>query len=120
MIFYTSVTNNYDRLASPPELSEDVDVRFICFYDGDQPDADGWEYIKLEIDEECPVRKSYHPKHCPHLYFKSGVSTVWIDASYSISKYIATGWFSREPGDVTNRKLGELSGQLAPKDMLNG
>ena len=36
------------------------------------------------------------------------------------SKYIATGWFSREPGDVTNRKLGELTGQLAPKEMLNG
>ena len=35
-------------------------------------------------------------------------------------KYIATGWFSREPGEVTNRKLGELAGQLAPKDMLNG
>jgi len=38
----------------------------------------------------------------------------------NISKYIATGWFSREPGDVTNRKLGELTGQLAPKDKLNG
>ena len=37
-----------------------------------------------------------------------------------VSKYIATGWFSREPGDVTNRKLGELSGQLKPKDKLNG
>ena len=35
-------------------------------------------------------------------------------------KYIATGWFSREPGEVTNRKLGELSGQLLPKDPLNG
>ena len=38
----------------------------------------------------------------------------------NISKYIATGWFSREPGEVTNRKLGELSGQLAPQDKLNG
>ena len=38
----------------------------------------------------------------------------------STSKYIATGWFSREPGEVTNRKLGELSGQLQPKDQLNG
>ena len=37
-----------------------------------------------------------------------------------VDKYIATGWFSREPGDVTNRKLGELSGKLAPKEMLNG
>ena len=37
-----------------------------------------------------------------------------------ISKYIATGWFSREPGEDTNRKLGELSGKLTPKEMLNG
>ena len=44
MIFYTSITNGYDRLASPPQ----VDHKFICFYDGDKPDVDGWEYIKLE------------------------------------------------------------------------
>tara|TARA_B100000424_G_scaffold201814_1_gene158885 strand:+ start:80 stop:865 length:786 start_codon:yes stop_codon:yes gene_type:complete len=36
------------------------------------------------------------------------------------SKYIATGWFSREPGDVTNRILGEKMGKLQPKDQLNG
>ena len=35
------------------------------------------------------------------------------------SKYIATGWFSREPGNVTNRTLGELSGKLTPEDKLN-
>ena len=37
-----------------------------------------------------------------------------------VSKYIATGWFSREPGDVTNRILGEKSGRILPKEMLNG
>ena len=36
------------------------------------------------------------------------------------SKYIATGWFSREPGDVTNRILGEKTGQLPPREKLNG
>ena len=36
-----------------------------------------------------------------------------------IAKYIATGWFLREPGEVTNRTLGELSGQLQPKEKLN-
>ena len=35
-------------------------------------------------------------------------------------KYIATGWFSREPGQVTNRILGEMSGQIKPSDRLNG
>mgnify|MGYP001162382539 FL=1 len=37
-----------------------------------------------------------------------------------VSKYIATGWFSREPGDVTNRILGEKSGRILPREMLNG
>ena len=37
-----------------------------------------------------------------------------------VSKYIATGWFSREPGQVTNRILGEQSGQVIPQDKLNG
>ena len=39
--------------------------------------------------------------------------------SESQVKYIATGWFSREPGNVTNRTLGELSGKLTPEDKLN-
>ena len=31
-----------------------------------------WKYIKIDVEEECPVRRSYHPKHCPHLYFDEG------------------------------------------------
>ena len=85
MIFYTCITNGYDKLAPPPKS----DARFVCFYDGDKPETEGWEYIKLEIDEPCPVRKSYHPKHCPHLYFDKYAYTVWIDACYPISDYIA-------------------------------
>ena len=81
MIFYTSITNGYDKL-SPPPIS---DVKFICFYDGDKPSTDGWEYRKIVIDEECPVRKSYHPKHCPQLYFPPNTVTVWIDAAYAIT-----------------------------------
>ena len=81
MIFYTSITNGYDKL-SPPPIS---DVKFICFYDGDKPSTDGWEYRKIGIDEECPVRKSYHPKHCPQLYFPPNTVTVWIDAAYAIT-----------------------------------
>lgn len=36
-----------------------------------------------------------------------------------IAKYIVTGWFVREPGEVTNKTFGELTGQLQPKDELN-
>ena len=35
------------------------------------------------------------------------------------AKYIATGWFLREPGDVTNRTVGESLGNIAPKPKLN-
>ena len=82
MIIYTSVTNGYDKLVPPPIAD---DVLFICFHDGIKPDAEGWIYIPLEVDEKCPVRKSYHPKHCPHLYFDKNAQTVWIDASYPIT-----------------------------------
>ena len=93
MIFYTSITNGYDELSPPPTSDTQIgyfqtlneSVKFICFYDGDKPDTDGWEYRKIEIEEECPVRKSYHPKHCPHLYFDADEITVWIDASYAIT-----------------------------------
>ena len=76
MIFYTAITNGYDELAPPPKSN----AKFICFHDGDKPDTEGWEYREIEIDEDCPVRKSYHPKHCPHLYFEPNTVTVWIDA----------------------------------------
>ena len=39
MIIYTSITNGYDKLVSPPIAD---DVLFICFYDGAKPDAEGW------------------------------------------------------------------------------
>ena len=35
------------------------------------------------------------------------------------SKYIATGWFLREPGNVTNRTVSEALGKSTPIDKLN-
>jgi|TARA_Y100000015_G_C2386076_1_gene87466 hypothetical protein len=35
------------------------------------------------------------------------------------SKYIATGWFLREPGNVTNRTVSEAMGKSNPIDKLN-
>ena len=102
MIFYTSITNGYDRLESPPV----TDARFICFYDGDKPEVEGYEYIKLEIDEECPVRKSYHPKHRPDLYFNSNECTVWFDACYTISDFIVN--LSRELFDNNDFVMQKL------------
>jgi len=37
-----------------------------------------------------------------------------------IPKYIATGWFLREPGNVTNRLITESLGQPVPDTYLNG
>ena len=37
-----------------------------------------------------------------------------------IPKYIATGWFLREPGNVTHRVIGESTGVPQPDRMLNG
>lgn len=35
------------------------------------------------------------------------------------SKYIATGWFYREPGNVTDRIVGESLGNVVPEQKLN-
>ena len=36
-----------------------------------------------------------------------------------IPKYIATGWFLREPGNVTNRIIGESIGNITPIPTIN-
>ena len=84
IIFYTCVTNGYDKIVQP---YCDANSRFVCFYDdGVEPEAKGWEYIPLTVPGTCPVRRSYHPKHCPHLYFEEGDTVVWVDASYEITE----------------------------------
>ena len=86
--FYTCVTNSYDKIVEP---YQDPDVRYVCFYDdGVEPEAEGWEYIPLTVPGACPVRRSYYPKHLPHLYFEPGEPTVWVDASYEITESLVT------------------------------
>ena len=85
MIIYTSITNLYDKLESPYDHPE---VDYICFYDGEKPDVDGWKYIELKSDITCPVRRSYLPKHCPHLFFKENTETVWIDGCYPVDQRV--------------------------------
>ena len=81
MIFYTSITNGYDKLSDAPK-----GVRCICFWDGLKPTAENWEYERINKDYiKCPVRRSYYPKHLPHHYFKNEC-TVWVDASYKIEE----------------------------------
>lgn len=84
MIIYTCITNGYDRISE--ENYYDPDIRYVCFYDGELEKIGDWEFIELNLDIECPVRKSYHPKHLPHHYFDVGEITLWIDASYTITK----------------------------------
>lgn len=65
--------------------------------------------------------KTFHPK--------KGTIVLW-PATYTHmhrggfltgdeSKYIATGWFLREPGNVTNRTVSEAMGKSKPVDNLN-
>lgn len=65
--------------------------------------------------------KTFHPK--------KGTIVLW-PATYTHmhrgafltgneSKYIATGWFLREPGNVTNRTVSEAMGKSRPVDNLN-
>ncbi len=86
MIIYTCITNGYDRISE--ENYYDPDIRYVCFYDGELEKIGPWEFVKLNLDIECSVRRSYHPKHLPHHYFDEGEITLWIDGSYTITKEI--------------------------------
>ena len=92
MIFYTCITNGYDTV---PDVYYDKDCQYICFHDGSiETTKPLWKYIKIDVEEECPVRRSYHPKHCPHLYFDEGEYVVWVDAAYNITQELVE--FSKE------------------------
>lgn len=84
MIFYTCITNGYDTLSD--ETVAVAGVRYVCFYDGEIEKKGPWEFIKLDLDIDCPVRRSYHPKHLPHHYFEDGEQTVWIDGCYPVTE----------------------------------
>jgi hypothetical protein len=84
VIIYTCITNGYDRISE--ENYYDPDIRYVCFYDGELEKIGDWEFVELDLDIECPVRRSYHPKHLPHHYFDVGEITLWIDGSYTITK----------------------------------
>ena len=62
MIFYTAITNGYDKLAPPPKSN----VKFICFYDGDQPDTEPHETTEEADPCERPahaIEESRLPTH---------------------------------------------------------
>jgi len=84
VIIYTCITNGYDRISE--ENYYDPDIRYVCFYDGELEKIGDWEFIELNLDIECPVRRSYHPKHIPHHYFVVGEHTMRVDGSYTITK----------------------------------
>ena len=84
MIIYTCITNGYDSISE--DNYYDPDVQYVCFYDGKLEKKGPWEFIKLDLDIECPVRRSYHPKHLPHHYFDEEELTVWVDGCYVLTQ----------------------------------
>ena len=92
MIIYTCITDGYDKISE--DNYYDPDIRYVCFYDGELEKVGPWEYIQLNLDVECPVRRSYHPKHLPHHYFDEGELTVWVDGCYLLTKEFTE--FSKE------------------------
>ena len=83
MIIYSCITNGYDVI---PDHYYDPDVRYVMFHDGTTVQQEPWEFIKLDVDIDCPRRLSAYPKINPHKYFDEGEDTVWIDACYVMTK----------------------------------
>jgi hypothetical protein len=84
MIIYSCITNQYDNISN--DHYYDPEVRYVMFHDGTIEKKGSWEFIELDIDENSHTKKSYHPKHLPHLYFDYGECTVWIDGCYIITE----------------------------------
>ena len=81
MVVYTCITNGYDKF--PKNNYYSPDVRYVCFHDGTVDTTVGpWEYVKLDVDIECPRRLSFYPKANPHLFFPPGTNTIWVDGCY--------------------------------------
>ena len=83
MIIYSCITNSYDRI---PDHYYDPDVRYVMFHDGTVRQEGPWEFIKLDMDIQCPRRLSAFPKINPDAYFEEGERTVWIDACYKMTR----------------------------------
>ena len=107
MIIYTCITNGYDEISD--ENYYDPDIRYVCFYDGELEKKGPWEFVELKLAIECPVRRSYHPKHLPHHYFDEGEITLWIDASYTITQEI-TDYFKNDIPEDCNLILQKHPG----------
>ena len=55
-----------------------VDVRYVMFHDGTVEQKGPWEFIKLDVDIECPRRLSAYPKINPHKYFDKGYIKIIV------------------------------------------
>ena len=83
MIIFSCITNEYDEI---PDHYYDPDVKYVMFHDGTVVQRGPWEFVKLDVDIDCPRRLSAYPKINPHKYFDEGEDTVWIDACYVMTK----------------------------------
>ena len=85
IVIYTCITNGYDEF--PENNYYDPDIRYVCFHDVSvDTTGEPWEYIKLDLDIDCPRRLSFYPKANPHLFFPEGTHTIWIDGCYVHTK----------------------------------
>ena len=81
VVIYTCITNGHDVI--PDKNYYDPEIRYVCFHDGTIDTTKGpWEYIKLDLDIECPRDLAFYPKCNPHEFFEKGTYTVWVDGCF--------------------------------------
>ena len=81
VVIYTCITNGHDVI--PDKNYYDPEIRYVCFHDGTIDTTKGpWEYIKLDLDIDCPRDLAFYPKCNPHEFFEKGTYTVWVDGCF--------------------------------------
>lgn len=84
IIIYTAISNDYDNLRDPLEITPNAD--YICFSDTGNQESDIWEIREFPNDNLDPVRKCRYVKALSHKVFLDYDYSVWIDGNILIKK----------------------------------
>lgn len=101
IIIYTAISNNYDTLKEPVEITPNAD--YVCFSDTDNQNSDIWKIKSFPKDNLDPVRKCRYVKILPHKIFSEYEYSIWVDASIVIKKDLTK--LIKKHFDSKNNKL---------------
>lgn len=84
IVIYTAISNDYDVLNDPLELTPDAD--YVCFTDTFNQESNVWEFREFPNNKLDFVRKCRYVKILSHKLFSDYDYSLWIDGNIIIKK----------------------------------